>query len=332
LGVSEDKIFFTSGATESNSIVLYSLLTNPKDISKKGIITSAAEHPSVRENCLCLKKLGLSVNDVGLNEYGAADPAKLEKIFARHNDISLVSLMSVNNETGVISDIPKLAGVCRAKSTKPIFFHTDIAQAIGKIQVDLNKWDVDAASLNAHKIGGPCGIGLLYLKKPVEPLCKGGSQENGVRAGTENTGAAAALAECLARNVEDSVLQTRLNGASARMAHLINTLLSIDRVKIIPQCRTCCTSNDEHFSPYILQIAFDGIPGEVMQRLLDDSGFAVSTGSACSQGSVKRPVLDAMGIDSKTAFEGIRISQGHSTTVHDIDELIKAIKKILEKY
>jgi len=200
-----------------------------------------------------------------------------------------------------------------------------LVQAVGKIPIDLQNYD--SASISAHKIGGPRGIGLLYLKKAVEPLYSGGGQEGKIRPGTENVAGADAFAKCLEQFVPKNIIQTHYTQAQKRFEKLLTELRKIERCKLIPESRS---PNDETFSPYIVQLGFKDIPGEVMVRLLDDLGFAVSTGSACSAATPDRPVLTAMGLDEKTSRQGIRISQGYSTNDDDIDKLISAIKGALQ--
>jgi cysteine desulfurase len=201
-----------------------------------------------------------------------------------------------------------------------------MVQALGKIPLDFAALDVDSAAMSAHKIGGPRGIGLLYCRKGLEPLYTGGGQEGGIRPGTENTAGALALTDCLERRLPAAPLGEAYETASRRWETLIKNLRAMDRCTLIPRDRE---ERDLRFSPYILQAAFHGVPGEVMVRALDDRGFAVSTGSACSSGSAKRPVLAAMGVDEKTAFQGIRISQGWSTADEDVEALLEALLAIL---
>jgi cysteine desulfurase len=180
--------------------------------------------------------------------------------------------------------------------------------------------------VSAHKLGGPRGIGLLYLRKPLETLYAGGGQEGGIRPCTENTAGALALASCLERRALPEIVGAEYREACRRWKGLINALKTLKRCSLIPEDRE---EEDPRFSPWILQAAFEGIPGEVMVRALDDAGFAVSTGSACSSAKGNRPVLAAMGVDAQRSFEGIRISQGWSTTTEEIERLIEAIQGIL---
>jgi cysteine desulfurase len=234
--------------------------------------------------------------------------------------------MAVNNETGAINPMGELSAVLRSGERPPIHFHSDLVQAIGKVPVDITGWDLDSASFSAHKLGGPRGIGLLYLKKPLEPLFTGGDQEGGIRPGTENTAGALAMADCLERRAAAERLGEEIAGARRRWKRLIGALKKIRRCTLIPEDRE---EEDRRFSPWILQARFGDVPGEVMVRALDDAGFAVSTGSACSSKSPERPVLAAMGLGESVRLEGIRISQGWSTSMEDIEALIEGINGVL---
>jgi cysteine desulfurase len=323
LGTAEKTIYFTSGGTESNSLVLHSAL-----LRQHGgfILYSAAEHPSVRENCHVLERLGKQIGTVGVDHAGRVSPELFGKALEKYGDVRFAALMAVNNETGAASDIKTLSALARSRGGAPVHIHCDMVQALGKIPVDISGWDIDSASASAHKLGGPRGIGLLYLRRPLEPLYSGGGQEGGIRPGTENTAGALALAECLELHCRNETLAAEYEGARRRWDALVGELRAIDRCALIPEDRK---AGDGAFSPYILQAAFKEIPGEVMIRALDDLGFACSTGSACSSSSPERPVLAAMGVDPRRRVEGIRISQGWSTTDEEIRLLTAAIREVL---
>jgi cysteine desulfurase len=327
LNVPPETLFFTSGGTESNSIALFSNLV------KKGqgrIISSDAEHSSVREGIETLEKMGKPTGRIAVNSEGRVTPEIFAKTLAKYEGVRFVSCMSVNNETGAVTDIVSLKDVIRNKSGEaPVHFHCDLVQAIGKIPVDIPGWEIDSASISAHKIGGPRGIGLLYLRRPsaCEVFYSGGGQENGVRGGTENTQGALCLASCLEKYAQAETVKAEYSRAKARWDKLITSLAAFERCTLIPRGRL---EEPDGFSPYILQAAFKDIPGEVMARALDDLGFAVSTGSACSSSSPERPVLLAMGVEEKLRIEGIRISQGYSTTDEEIDLLVQAIAEVLK--
>jgi cysteine desulfurase len=320
LGVPAESLYFTSGGTESNCIAVHSSLF------RRGgrAIASDAEHSSVRENIAVLEQLGKPTGKIAVDEAGRVTPALLEKALRKYGDVRFAAVMAVNNETGAITDIPGLRDVMRNYGGAPVHFHCDLAQGVGKIPLDLAGWDADSASLSAHKIGGPRGIGLLYLRKPVEALCAGGGQERNIRPGTENTAGALALAYCLENHA--ALAETRYASALRRWKRFLSGLKNCGRCVCIPENREI---DGDSFSPYIVQAAFDGVPGEVMVRALDDLGFAVSTGSACSSSSQERPVLAAIGVGEKLSLEGIRISQGWSTTEDEIDALLEAIAEVL---
>ncbi|MDR1899841.1 MAG: cysteine desulfurase [Treponema sp.] len=323
LGVDPGTLYFSSGATESNAMVLHSFL-----LRRGGgrLLGSEGEHPSVRENLHVLERLGKQIGFIPLNSAGAVGAENLSKNLEKFPDARLAAIMAVNNETGAVNDPEALKGLRRSAGGPPIHFHCDMAQALGKIPLTLADWAPDSASLSAHKLGGPRGIGLLYLRGTLEPIFTGGGQERGLRPGTENTAGALALARCLETHCRPGTVAETFSGARARWKKLIAALRALSGCVLIPADRG---EEDNRFSPCILQAAFDGVPGEVMVRALDEAGFAVSTGSACSSSRTDRPVLRAMGIDSKTSLEGIRISQGWSTTDGEIDLLITAIRDVL---
>ena len=254
--------------------------------------------------------------------------------------------MAVNNETGAINDIVGLVRRIRAQDGRPVHVHVDGVQALGKIDLPLRGWDVDSASFSAHKLGGPRGIGALYLRKPLLPPFGGGGQEGGIRSGTENVAGALHFAAALEKHAGTSAVRENALQAGRNMARLTSGLRSIKRCMIIPPCRgesvdkaAIAATDPWRFSPYILSAAFDGIPGEVFVRALDERGFAISTGSACSQGKRERPALAALGAAlgdtlggrwQKAVFESVRFSTGRTTAESDIDALLLAVTDILK--
>jgi cysteine desulfurase len=326
LGTSPDRLYFSSGATESNALVLHSLILRKNSSANLGLLYSAVEHPSIRENVRVLERLGIPGLSIGVEADGRVSRISLEKALEKTRKPRLAAIMAVNNETGSIINVGELSAILRSRGEPRIHIHSDIVQAVGKVPIDLQAWDLDSASLSAHKIGGPRGIGILYLRNALDPVYAGGGQEGGLRPGTENVAGAAALADSLERHARPDTVRKNYDEAAERWKRLIAGLGSLERCALIPADRA---PDDPRFSPYILQAAFRGIPGEVMVRALDDVGFALSTGSACSAADTDRPVLAAMGIDSVLRFEGIRISQGWSTTMEDIEALIGGIREIL---
>lgn len=322
LGVKPETLYFTSGGTESNAIVLHSLLLR---VSKPGFLYSAVEHPSIQNNAGVLKRLGLKAVSIGAEKDGRISAESLGEAIEKLPALRFAAIMAVNNEVGSVMDMPSLSRVIRSKSGAPIHFHSDLVQAAGKIPLDISLWDLDSASLSAHKLGGPKGIGLLYLKKTLEPL-NPGTQERGIRPGTENVPGALSFALCLEKHASAGALKAASEEAEQRMAFFITKLKKIKRCILIPEDRN---AEDKRFSPWILQMRFKDMPGEVLVRALDSSGIACSTGSACSSSSPERPVLEAMGLDARARLEGIRISQGWTTSREDFEALAAAIEKAL---
>ncbi|GBU27498.1 cysteine desulfurase [Treponema sp. R8-4-B8] len=325
LNVPPETLYLTSGGTESNSIALFSNLTRP---GKGRVISSLAEHSSVREGMETLDKIGKSTGSIAVDSTGRVTAETFTKALDKYGDVRFASIMSVNNETGAVTDIASLREALQKRNeSAPIHFHCDLVQAIGKIPVDISNWEIDSASISAHKISGPRGIGLLYLKKPLDAFYTGGGQEKGIRGGTENTQGAVELADCLTRYANTETVQIEYERAKARWKKLMTSLAAIKRCTFIPSCRV---PEDNRFSPYILQAAFKDIPGEVMARALDDLGFAISTGSACSSSSPERPVLAAMGVEENLRIEGIRVSQGYATTDEEIELFLGAVAEVLK--
>ena len=340
LGVKPDEVYFTSGGTESNAIVLFSLLTKPRrlpqahqqksDAASSLFLYSAVEHPSVRENAAVLENLGIPCAPIGVENDGRVSAVKLDKALAKNPHARMAAIMAVNNETGAINDIKALSEVIRQRQGSAVHIHCDAVQALGKMNFNLYDWGVDSASFSAHKIGGSRGIGLLWLKKPIVPLIRGGDQEKKIRPGTENTLGVLNFADALERISQAASASPTLHAAQ-RMRALIESLQKTGQFIPIPYGRE---AEDSRFSPWIFQCAFKNksgaiIPGEVMARALDEKGFAVSTGSACSSAEKKRPVLEAMGIDKETSRGGIRISQGYGTTMEEINMLAGTIAALL---
>ncbi|GHU54613.1 aminotransferase V [Spirochaetia bacterium] len=321
LGLPPKSIYFTSGGTESNAIVIHSFL-----LRKTGgrFLYSAVEHPSVGENCAVLAKLGKQTGVIPADSSGRVGAETIRRALEKDPGARFAAIMAVNNETGAAMDIGAIGAELRSRVGAPIHLHCDMVQAAGKIPIDLE--GCDSAAISAHKIGGPRGIGLLYLRRPLETVYSGGGQEGGIRPGTENTAGALALAACLERHCTPEKVDEAYGAAAKRMKKLIRGLASMERCSLIPADRG---EDDKRFSPWIVQAAFGGIPGEVMVRILDEAGFAISTGSACSSARAERPVLAAMGIDKQKSLEGIRISQGWSTTDEEIDLLVEAVRRVL---
>lgn len=326
LGVKPESIYFTSGGTESDQIPLLAQLSKP---SKGQVLVSSIEHPAIREQAEALKKCGWEVKQIPADKYGIITPEAVTNLLTP--DTTLVAIMAVNNETGIIQPIYEIADAIStwaAGKRKPKF-HVDCVQAAGKIPLNLNYKGIDSAALSSHKICGPRGIGILYLKDTIEPFLRGGGQEKGLRSGTENVLGAVAFSKCLERYfIKDNVQNTGSEHYANQKAVTNTFITELSKLKgctIIPQGRL---EKPELFSPYVIQAAFEHIPGNVMLRALDAEGFYISTGSACSSKKNNRPVLEAMHVDSKLRETSVRFSFGPHTTQKAVQDLIEAVSKV----
>ena len=327
LNVPPSTIYFTSGGTEADQIPILSLLQKP---IKGTIIISAIEHPAIREQASMLTHCGWKVLEVKPDSRGIIAPEAIEK--ALTSDTIEICLMAVNNETGAIQPIYDVADmlVKKAKETgkRRPKLHVDCVQAAGKIPLDLSHQGIDSAALSSHKLGGPRGIGLLYLAQKIDVFVKGGGQEFGIRSGTENIAGAWALSRCLEKNY--MLTDNKAHSAFQRFLEQKNiTEDFITKIKDIAGCSIIPENRSEKdFSPWIVQAAFKGIPGEVLLRSLAEKGIAISTGSACSSKKMSRPVLEAMGITKEVATNGVRFSFGPTTTREEISLLVSCLQEI----
>ena len=317
LGVKPETIYFTSGGTESDQIPLLSVLAKPM---KGTVLVSSIEHPAIREQSEALKNCGWNVVQIPADSDGRITPDTVISLLT--SDTVLVCIMAVNNETGVIQPIYEIADAitkaCEGKRRPK--FHVDCVQAAGKIELNLGYKGIDSAALSSHKICGPRGIGILYMKDAIEPFLRGGGQEKGLRSGTENVFGAVAFSKCLERYY---------NKANPADAERTNSF--VEKLAVLPGCTIVPPSRlekKEMFSPYVVQAAFSNIPGNVMLRALDAKGFSISTGSACSAKKNKRPVLEAMHVDSKLRENAVRFSFGPHTTDKAVEELFTAVSEI----
>ena len=332
LNVNPENIYFTSGGTESDHIPLLSVLTRPQ---KGNIILSAIEHPALREMAKMVENCGWKTIFVSPNKDGVVEPEAIEEKL--NGDTAFVSVMAVNNETGVIQPIYKIADMLTdwAKNKRRPLFHVDCVQAGGKIPLNLNYRGIDAASFSAHKIGGPRGSGILYLSKEINSFLRGGGQEKGIRSGTENLFGATAISLCLEKYFISEQNQTAFERYKTQenwTNDFINGLKKIKGCSIIPHKRGSSDAQCEAYSPWIVQASFPGIPGQVMERALSSKGFYISTGSACSAGKHSRPILDTMQIAGEEKEAAVRFSFGFSTSQKSMQELLEAIKEVTEQF
>ena len=342
LGISPETLYFTSGASESNSLVLLSLLTRP---AAGSLVISNIEHPSVREQAAVLEHCGWTVLTAPSDKSGCITPDAVLRTLRK--DTVLVAIMGVNNEIGSVQPVRDIAEALKVHTAgkRPVHFHVDMVQSIGKLPVaELGLTDVDSASMSAHKIGGPRGIGLLYLKHPFSSGIRGGAQERNIRPGTENLAGACALARCLEKTYTD--FQHKFERAGELSLFLIEALRKIPECSIIPTVRiptqlsapapvshTSASQKTSYvFSPWIIQISFKNVPAEIMMRCLSDRGIFVSAGSACSSKKKIRPILAALSVSPDVAQNAVRISIGHSTEKSELDQFVSAVKEIIKDF
>lgn len=308
-GVNPNQVVFTSGATESNNAVL-------KQFAGKRILVSAIEHPAVRNALPALEFIPVTRD-------GLVDVEAFETMIAQGEPPALVSVMMVNNETGVIQPVEQIARMAKAKH-KDVFVHTDAVQAAGRIKIDFPALQVDYMSLSAHKMGGPQGIGALISAPgvPTAKLMHGGGQEKRQRAGTENVAGIAGFglaAEMAAAGIDN--YQT-LGAWRDKMEAAIK--------EIAPQMSVYGRNAPRVANTTALCLA--GLPAETQLMSLDLEGIAVSSGSACSSGTFKpSPILQAMGASDSEASSTLRISSGWNTREEDIDRFIAAWEKIYRR-
>ncbi|MDD5930712.1 MAG: cysteine desulfurase family protein [Spirochaetales bacterium] len=321
IGVKPECIYFTSGGTESDQITLLSVLTKPM---KGTVLVSSIEHPAIREQSEALKNCGWKVLQIPADSDGIIQPQTVAEMIT--NDTVLICIMAVNNETGVIQPIYEIAdAITKASEGKRRpKFHVDCVQAAGKINLNLSYKGIDSAALSSHKICGPRGIGILYMKDACEPFLRGGGQEKGIRSGTENVFGAVAFSKCLERYYNKAK-----KSDAERTNNFIEKLGELPGCTIIPPGRL---QKKDLFSPYVVQAAFNNIPGNVMLRALDSKGFSISTGSACSAKKNKRPVLEAMHVDAQLRENAVRFSFGPHTTDKAVDELVAAVSEINSQF
>ncbi|MRN55696.1 cysteine desulfurase family protein [Paenibacillus monticola] len=313
LAVKPEELLFTSGATESNNLAIKGAALQYEGRGRH-IVTTEMEHPSVYESCLQLQKRGWEISFIKPERTGIVDPDRVAAAVRR--DTVLVSVMHVNNEVGTIQPLREIGNLIKSLNSR-VLFHVDGVQGYGKLSVSLKEWKADLYSLSPHKIRGPRGVGLLYVKEGVmlSPLLTGGSHEDGLRAGTENVPAIVAAAKAVRMSGEQrEAFADRLTPLRDRLLHFLRG---------IPEF---LLNSNEDGAPHIVHFSYPGMKGEVMARKLEELGMAVSTQSACSS-LLAEPsrVLLSMSRDVSAASGGIRISLGDIHTEADVTALEQAI-------
>jgi len=312
IGASESEIVFTGCATEANNLAIFGM-AKALQANRKHIVTSAIEHPAVMQPCLQLREVGWDVTIVPVDGDGRLDLGALARML--RDDTALVTIMHANNEVGTLQDIPGIAQLAHARGA---LVHTDAAQSVGKVPVDVGALGVDLLTIAGHKFYATKGVGALYVRRgtSIAPLMAGADHEHGLRPGTENVPAIVGLGEAarLAREGQSS-RQTELG----RMRDLLHGLLADGVPNLM------LNGHAEHRLPNTLNVSFPGVSGRDLLQAVDDD-VAASVGSACHSGtSTVSGVLAAMGIDFKRATGAVRLSAGVFTTQEEIRHAARAL-------
>jgi cysteine desulfurase len=317
IGALPREIVFTAGGTEADNLAIKGVAW-AATARGRHVITSAVEHKAVLNTTAVLERRDFSVTVLPVDRYGRVDPIDVAAALTERT--TLVSVMAASNEVGTLQPIGAIGEIVRGHGAR---FHVDAVQYAAHAPIDVDAWQADLVSLSAHKMGGPQGVGALYVRRGTQllPQLQGGSQERQRRAGTENVagivgfGAAFALAET------DAAEADRLRQLSRRLS---DGLLALDGVTM--------TGHPEDRLPNSVSVVIEGVEGGDLVAALDLEGVEVSTGSACTSGSTEPShVLLAMGIDPHLAHGSLRITAGPETTVDDVDAALVAIRGVLPR-
>jgi len=314
----ETEIVFTSCGTESNSTAVLSAVEAFPD--KREIITTVVEHPAILQLCEHLERKGYTIHRLGVDKQGRLDLEQYASLLSEN--VALVSVMWANNETGTIFPVEEMAKMAKAAG---VLFHTDAVQAAGKIRINLANTDIDMLSMSGHKLHAPKGIGVLYVRRGTRfrPLLRGGHQERGRRAGTENSASIVALGA--AAELADIYLDTQVDEVRRLRDKLEAGLLAA-----IPYCFV--TGDPDNRVPNTCNIAFEYVEGEAILLLLNQHGIAASSGSACTSGSLEPShVMRAMDIPFTAAHGSVRFSLSRYTREREIDKVIEVMPKVIEQ-
>lgn len=325
IGASEDEVYFTSCGTESDNMALLEGTFSRKARGKK-IITTKVEHPAVLEPASRLEAMGFEVEYIGVDNKCRLDMKQLQNAITE--DTVMISVMTVNNETGTVMPIKEIADIKNRFNKEhgcDILFHTDAVQAYGKIQLDLN--GIDMMSVSGHKIHGPKGVGGIYIRKgmSVPPYLIGGGQERNMRSGTENTAGIAGFGKAI--DISAGNFQRR----AAAMTEARNRLL--EGIKAEIKDIVINSPEDKWAGPSVLSVSFLGTRGEVLLHTLEQDRIFVSTGSACSSNKKGQShVLRAMGLDQKTIEGTVRFSFSEFNTIEEMDFVTEKVKQAVGRF
>ena len=317
INANKEEIFFTSGATESNNLVIKGLAFSQK--KKNHIITCVIEHKCILESCKFLEAIGYKITYLKVNKFGELNLNDLKKKINRKT--FLISIMHVNNEIGTIHPIKKIGEICKKKG---IFFHTDASQSLGKVKIDVNYLNLDFASFSSHKIHGPQGVGCLFIKKrkdvKLTPLFSGGGQENGLRSGTLPT------ALCVGFGQAVELIENERIKTTKKIKNLKNIFL-----KTLEKKKINYILNGRNTVDHNINITLPDNKNESLFSKLDD--ISLSAGSACGSGSGEPSyVLKEIGLNKNKANSTLRIGIGKKNTEKEIRYCALKISKILSNF
>lgn len=321
LGSSPDELVFTSGGTESDNLAIFGTAAAAKHKGKH-IITSQIEHHAVLHACKSLEKEGYEVTYLPVDSYGMIDTADVEA--AIRPDTILISIMYVNNEVGTVQKVEEIGQIAKAHH---IPFHVDAVQALGSIPIQLHQLPVDLMSFSAHKINGPQGVGLLYLRKgmKLEPMTQGGLQERKRRAGTENMAGIIGFAKAL--ELQEKTMEKRiLQDAQLRQFFIEELQKEAGKDAVV------VNGHPQQTVSHIVNVSFPEVKTETMLMNLDVEGIAAASGSACTSGSLERShVLEAMNLPKEIMDSAIRFSFGLGNSKKDLEYTAKKVGTILKR-
>ena len=319
IGAAGDEIIFTSGGTEADNLAIKGVaLANAH--KGKHIVTTRIEHHAVEESCRYLEKQGIKVTHVAVDHDGLVDPREVER--AVTPETILISVMHANNEVGTIQPIAEISRVSRSRG---IYFHTDAVQTVGHIPAKVDDLGVDLLAISAHKLYGPKGVGVLYVRKGtrIVPFMHGGGQERGLRATTENVPGIVGFGKAA------EIAQAEMDAESKHVTRLRDKLIK-GLLERIPQVRL--NGHPTRRLPNNVNISVASVEGESLAVSLDLEGIAVSTGSACSSEAMEPShVLTAMGVPVELARGSVRFSLGKKNTDEEIDRVLEAFPRIVSR-
>jgi cysteine desulfurase len=319
IGAAGDEIIFTSGGTEADNLAIKGIAQANAQRGKH-IVTTRIEHHAVEESCRYLEKQGFKVTHVAVDQDGLVDPREVER--AVTPETILISVMHANNEVGTIQPIAEISRVARSRG---IYFHTDAVQTVGHIPAKVDDLGVDLLAISAHKLYGPKGIGVLYVRKGtrIVSFLHGGGQERGLRASTENVPGIVGLGKAA------EIAQAEMDAESKLVTRLRDKLIK-GLLERIPQVRL--NGHPTKRLPNNVNISVASVEGESLAVSLDLEGIAVSTGSACrSEAMEPSHVLTAMGVPVELARGSVRFSLGRDNTDADIERVLEAFPRIVSR-